>query len=85
MRKSIKFVGDKGNEIMNVVEKRDYIHSHLHQVDESLIDQFYETLRKEEVLKTKLSGRAEKSENDIQSGKIFSRADIEQRTYDNLR
>jgi len=70
---------------MNVVEKRDYIHSHLHQVDESLINQFYETLRKEEVLKTKLSGRAEKSENDIQSGKIFSRADVEQRTNDNLR
>jgi len=70
---------------MNVVEKRDYIHSHLHQVDESLINQFYETLRKEEVLKTKLSGRAEKSENDIQSGKIFSRAEVEQRTKDNLR
>lgn len=70
---------------MNVVEKRDYIHSHLHQVDESLINQFYETLRKEEVLKTKLLGRAEKSENDIQSGKIFSRAEVEQRTNDNLR
>jgi len=70
---------------MNVVEKRDYIHSHLHQVDESLINQFYETLRKEEVLKIKLSGRAEKSENDIQSGKIFSRAEVEQRTNDNPR
>ena len=70
---------------MNVVEKRDYIHSHLHQVDESLINQFYETLRKEEVLKTKLSGRAEKSENDIQSGKIFSRDEVGQRTNDNLR
>lgn len=70
---------------MNVVEKRDYIHSHLHQVDESLINQFYETLRKEEVLKTKLSGRAEKSENDIQSGKIFSRDEVEQRTNDNIR
>ena len=34
---------------MNVIEKRDYIHSHLHQVDESLIDQFYEILRKEDV------------------------------------
>jgi len=70
---------------MNVVEKRDYIHSHLHQVDESLINQFYETLRKEEVLKTKLSGRAEKSENDIQSGMIFSRDEVEQRTNDNIR
>ena len=65
---------------MNVVEKRDFIHSHLHEVDESLIDQFYETLRKEEVLKTKLIKRAQISENDIKDGKVFSRAEIEQKT-----
>jgi hypothetical protein len=70
---------------MNVVEKRDFIHSHLHQVDESLIDQFYETLRKEEVLKTKLISRTEKSENDIHDGKVFSRSEIEQRTNDVLK
>ena len=63
---------------MNVVEKRDYIHSHLHQVDESLIDQFYEILRKEEVLKSKLTRRAEKSENDIRAGKVFTREEIEE-------
>ena len=72
-------------EIMNVVEKRDFIHSHLHQVDDSVINQFYETLRKEEVLRTKLISRAEKSEKDIQAGKVFSRAEIEQRTNDTLR
>ena len=66
---------------MNVVEKRDFIHSHLHQVDESLINQFYETLCKEEVLKTKLLSRAEKSEKDIHSGKVFSRAEIEQKNH----
>lgn len=65
---------------MNVDEKRDFIHSHLHQVDESLIDQFYETLCKEEVLKSKLINRAQKSENDILAEKVFSRAEIEQRT-----
>jgi len=65
---------------MNVVEKRDFIHSHLHQVDESLINQFYETLRKEEVLKTKVISRAEKSENDIDAGKVFSRTEVEKRT-----
>jgi len=70
---------------MNVVEKRDFIHSHLHQVDESLINQFYETLRKEEVLKTKLLNRAEKSENDIHAGKVFSRTEIEQKTNDIFR
>jgi hypothetical protein len=69
---------------MNVIEKRDFIHSHLHQVDESIINQFYETLRKEEVLKKKLVSRAEKSENDIYSGKIFSRAEIEQKTNTNF-
>jgi hypothetical protein len=71
--------------IMNVVEKRDFIHSHLHQVDESLINQVYEILRKEEVLKTKLISRAEKSENDIQAGKVFSRAEIEQKTNNILK
>ena len=62
---------------MNIIEKRDFIHSHLDQLDESLINQFYETLRKEEVLKIKLTARAEKSENDIFAGKVFSRDDIE--------
>lgn len=65
---------------MNVVEKRDFIQSHLHQVDEDVINQFYEILRKEEVLKNKIISRAEKSENDIQAGRLFSRAEIEQRT-----
>ena len=72
-------------EIMNVAEKRNFIQSHLHQVDESLINQFYETLRKEEVLKAKLINRAEKSENDIHAGKVFSRAEIEQSTNDVYR
>jgi septin family protein len=65
---------------MNVVEKRDFIHSHLHRADDNTINEFYEKLRKEEVLKSKLESRALKSENDIQTGKVFSRAEIEQRT-----
>ncbi len=65
---------------MNLVEKRDFIHSHLHQIDESLIDQFYEMLRNEEVLKSKLISRAKKSENDIHDGKVFTRSEIEQIT-----
>jgi hypothetical protein len=70
---------------MNVIEKRDFIHSHLHQVDESVINQFYETLRKDKVLKAKLISRAEKSDNDIQHGKVFSRTEIEQKTNDFFR
>jgi hypothetical protein len=66
--------------VMNVVEKRDFIHSHLHNADESVINEFYEILRKEEVLRGKLTKRAEKSEKDILSGKVFTRSDIEQRT-----
>lgn len=65
---------------MNVIEKRDFIHSHLHRANESTINEFYEKLHKEEVLKIKLERRAQKSENDIQSGKVFSRAEIERRT-----
>jgi hypothetical protein len=39
---------------MNLIEKRDFIHSRLNQLDESLINEFYEMIRKEEVLRTKL-------------------------------
>jgi hypothetical protein len=52
----------------------------LDQADESTINEFYEILRKEEVLKEKLTTRAEKSEVNIQSGKVFSRTEIEQKT-----
>jgi hypothetical protein len=67
-------------EVMNVVEKRDFIHSYLHRANENTINEFYEKLRKEEVLKAKLGNRARKSEDDIQSGRVFSRAEIERRT-----
>ncbi|MBN1119396.1 MAG: hypothetical protein JXA77_19450 [Bacteroidales bacterium] len=65
---------------MNVVEKRDFIHNYLHRADERTINEFYEKLRKEEVLITKLENRAQKAEDDILSGKVFSREEIEQRT-----
>lgn len=65
---------------MNLVEKRDFIHSHLHHADENMINEFYDKLTKEKVLKDKMESRAIKSEHDIQSGKILTRAEIEQRT-----
>ena len=37
--------------IMNVIEKRDFIHSHLHRADERTINEFYEKLRKASALK----------------------------------
>ena len=64
---------------MNVIEKRDFIHSYLHYASESTIDEFYEILRKEAVLKAKLVERAKKSEADILAGKFFTREEVEQR------
>ncbi|MCA1759500.1 MAG: hypothetical protein LC658_07000, partial [Bacteroidales bacterium] len=71
---------DKSMTVMNVVEKRDLIHSHLHRAAENTIDEFYEKLRKENVLKAKLENRALISEKDIQSGRIFSKEEIKERT-----
>ena len=65
---------------MNLVEKRDFIHSRLHRANERTINEFYEKLHKEEVLKEKLENRAMKAEEDIRSGRVFSRGEIEQRT-----
>ena len=70
---------------MNIVEKREFIQGRLNQADERLIDEVYEMLRKEEVLKTKLISRAMKSENDIKEGKVFSRTEIEQRINNDHR
>ncbi len=67
---------------MNVVEKRDFIHSHLHFANEITINEFYEKLCKEDILRTKIESRALKAEGDIQSGRVFSRTEIVNRTKD---
>ncbi len=67
-------------EIMNIIEKRDFIHNNLHRANENTINEFYEKLRQEAILATKLDSRAKKAENDILSGKVFSREEIEKRT-----
>ncbi len=65
---------------MNVIEKRDFIHSYLHRANENTINEFYEKLCNEEVLTTKLENRARQSETDIQAGRVFTRSEIERRT-----
>ncbi len=65
---------------MNVIEKRDFIKNHLHLANDSTINEFYKKLQDEEVLKAKLESRALKSELDIQSERVFSRAEVEQMT-----
>ena len=62
---------------MNSIEKREYIHSHLHQLDDSIVDEFYERLRNNSVLKEKLISRAMKSEEDIESGNTLTREELE--------
>jgi hypothetical protein len=65
---------------MNLIDKRDFIHSYLHYASENTIDEFYEILRKEALLIEKLEKRAKKSEADILAGKTFSREEVEKRT-----
>ncbi|MBE0640281.1 MAG: hypothetical protein IH598_17335 [Bacteroidales bacterium] len=70
---------------MNVLEKRDFIKNHLHLANDSTINEFYKKLRNEEVLKAKLESRALKSEFDIKSDRVFSRAEVEQLTGNVIR
>jgi hypothetical protein len=64
---------------MTLIEKRNFIQNHLHLAKEQTINEFYEQIRKDEALKAKLETRALKSEKDIQSGRYFSRKEIEQK------
>ena len=70
--------------IMNIIEIRDYIHNHLSRADAQIIDELFEKLhsifKKETVLKSKLTSRAKKSEENISSGKFYSREEVEKRT-----
>jgi hypothetical protein len=69
---------------MNIIEKRDYIHNHLYKADEQVVNELFEKLssviNEESVLKSKLTYRARKAEEDILSGKVFTREEIEKRT-----
>jgi truncated hemoglobin YjbI len=64
---------------MNIIEKRDFIHSHLHIANENLLNEFYEKLRKAEELKALHERRALKAEEDIKEGRVFSRTEVEQK------
>ncbi len=70
---------------MKLTDKRDFIKTHLHLANDTVINEFYNKLRSEEVLKAKLEIRALKSEADIQSGQVFSRTEIEQMTVNSIR
>lgn len=61
---------------MKIIEKRDFIHNNLHRADETLIDEFYEKLREEAILSSKLEKRALQSELDIKQGRVFTREEV---------
>lgn len=60
-------------EVMDITEKRDFIHSHLHQVKEPVLNDIYEkmlALFKEAML--------EESEEDIKNGNVISHQSLKQ-------
>ncbi len=58
---------------MNTIEKRDFIHSHLHQVNEPAIDDIYEKMIS--ILNESL---IEESEEDILKGNLISQESLKQ-------
>lgn len=69
----VKFVRNKNLEIMNVIEKRDFIHSHLHQVKEPVINEMYNKL-----LSLFNEALIEESEEDIKNGNLITHTALKQ-------
>ena len=46
---------------IKAIDKREYIHSHLHQLEDDTVDEFYDKLRKANVLREKLISCAKKN------------------------
>jgi len=69
---------------MNIIEKRDFIHNHLYKADEKIVNEMFEKLsnviNEESVFKSKLTSRAKKAEDNILSGNVFTREEVEKRT-----
>ncbi len=62
--------------VMNVVEKRDFIHSHLHRVNESVINEMYNKMLSllDEFL-------IEESEKDIENGNLIAHNSLKQEVH----
>lgn len=59
--------------VMNIIEKRDFIHKYLHRVKEPVIDELYEKL-----LSLLNESMIEESEDDIKDGNITSHESFKQ-------
>ena len=62
--------------IMNEVEKRDFIHSHLHQVGEPVINEIYDKM-----LSLLNETLIEESEEDIKNGNLISHQALKQEVF----
>ncbi|MCK4923007.1 MAG: hypothetical protein KAS71_18290 [Bacteroidales bacterium] len=62
--------------IMNVVEKRDFIHSHLHQINEPVIDEMYNKM-----LSFLNEYLIEESEEDIKNGNTVTHEALKQEVH----
>ncbi len=60
-------------EVMNVVEKRDFIHSHLHRVKEPVITDIYSKM-----ISLYNDSLIEESEEDIKKGNLISQESLKQ-------
>ncbi len=56
---------------MNVVEKRDFIHSHLHQIEEPFVNDIYDKMLS--IIKETM---IEESEEDIKNGNLISQESL---------
>ncbi len=57
--------------VMNVVEKRDFIHSHLHQIKEPFVNDIYDKMLS--IIKETM---IEESEEDIKNGNLISQESL---------
>jgi hypothetical protein len=63
-------------EIMNAIEKRDFIHSHLHEIKEPAINEIYDRM-----LILYNESLIEESEEDIKKGNIISHTVLKQEVH----
>ncbi len=66
---------------MNVIEKRDYIHSHLHQIDDSMVNEVYKKIYsyiddKGENLSEDLKAALDQGLESLEHGKSSSHEDV---------
>jgi len=80
--KIVNFVSTKKITVMDSLEKRDFIHNHLHQVDENLLNEVYEKLHfyiNEERMSDKLMDALNKGIESLDQGRGSSHEAVMER------